>query len=168
MFARYFIELPVPAGSVERMLMQDPGSWLPGLAGFANERGDRLLAEVGFGERLRIARPVTIELGPVVHFEAKTILPLRWIPAGSGGLFPTLDADVEVAPLGAERTQLAMSARYTPPLRAIGRLVDRALMFRVAEATLKDFLDRVGRELMLTYEAGAVAERPVSIAIDGS
>ena len=41
-------------------------------------------------------------------------------------------------------TQLAISARYEPPFGAIGRLVDRAVLHRVAEATLKDFLDRVG------------------------
>jgi hypothetical protein len=35
-----------------------------------------------------------------------------------------------------------------PPLGALGRAIDRALLFRVAEATLKDFLDRV-REAVL-------------------
>ena len=38
-----------------------------------------------------------------------------------------------------------MSARYVPPLGAVGRAIDRALLFRVAEATIKDFLDRVAR-----------------------
>ena len=36
-----------------------------------------------------------------------------------------------------------MSARYVPPLGA-GQVIDRAILYRVAEATLKDFLDRVG------------------------
>ena len=41
------------------------------------------------------------------------------------------------------RCQLAISARYDPPLGAVGRAIDRALLARVAEATVKDFLDRV-------------------------
>ena len=36
-----------------------------------------------------------------------------------------------------------MSARYVPPFGAVGRALDRALLSRVAEATVKDFLDRV-------------------------
>jgi hypothetical protein len=30
---------------------------------------------------------------------------------------------------------------------AVGRMLDRALLHRVAEATVKDFLDRVGERL---------------------
>jgi len=48
-----------------------------------------------------------------------------------------------VAGIGASRTQLAISAQYDPPLGSVGRALDRALLHRVAEATLKDFLDRV-------------------------
>ena len=40
-----------------------------------------------------------------------------------------------------------MSARYVPPLGAVGRAIDRAVLFRVAEATLKDFLDHVAEAL---------------------
>ena len=58
-------------------------------------------------------------------------------------MFPALDADLEVAPLGTGSTQLSISARYVPPLGKIGRLIDRAVLSRVAEATVKDFLDRV-------------------------
>jgi hypothetical protein len=48
------------------------------------------------------------------------------------------------------RTQLAISARYAPPLGPLGRAIDRVILFRVAEATLKDFLDRVGAALFAT------------------
>ena len=62
---------------------------------------------------------------------------------GSRDAVPSLDADIEVGELGPERTQLSISARYTPPLGSLGRVLDRALLHRVAEATVKDFLDRV-------------------------
>jgi hypothetical protein len=143
MFARYFVELAVPAPEVERVLGTDPHGWLPGLAGDANHRGDLLLAEVGFGEAIRVKREVVVELGPSVASSSKTFLPIRWQASELPGLFPALDADLEVAPLGPGRTRLAISARYAPPLGALGRAIDRAVLSRVAEATLKDFLDGV-------------------------
>jgi hypothetical protein len=148
MFARYFVELPIPAGDVERALSRDPREWLPGLAEQANFKGDRLLAEVGFGEAIRLRRNVIVEIGTPIHASSKSFFPLRWTASGHVGLFPALDADIEVAPLGADQAQLAMSARYVPPLGAVGRSIDRALLSRVAEATVKDFLDRVADAIM--------------------
>ena len=159
MFARYFVELPFERDRVERALIDPPGSWLPGLATEANLRGDQLLAEVGFGDDVRIAREVAIDLGTPIRLPTKTVVPLRWTATGAAGLFPSLDADLEVAPLGHDRCQLSMSARYVPPLGAVGRAIDRALLFRVAEATIKDFLDQVrdgvARELGATQDDGA-------------
>jgi len=147
MFARYFVELPLEPERVEAALTGSRG-WLPGLAEQANHQGDVLLAEVGFGGDVRIARQVAIELGEAIRMPTKTVVPLRWQATGATGLFPSLDADLEVAPLGPRRTQLAISARYVPPLGAIGRAIDRTLLFRVAEATLKDFLDHVGEAVL--------------------
>jgi hypothetical protein len=142
-FARYFVELPLPSDRVEAALSQDPSLWMTHLAQHANRRGDALLAEVGFGDDVRIARTVEIRFADGVHAGNKAIFPFQWSASGPGGMFPALDGDLEVAPLGAETTQLAISARYVPPLGKLGRLIDRAVLSRVAEATVKDFLDRV-------------------------
>ena len=151
-FARYFVELPMEPERVEAALLRDPDAWLPGLAGSANHHGDALLAEVGFGSDVRVARTVTVEFGRPITMPTKTVLPLQWTATGVSGVFPSLDADLEIAPLGPDRTQLAMSARYVPPLGALGRVIDRAVLFRVAEATLKDFLDRVRESLLAAVE----------------
>src|SRR2546426_2327209 len=119
MFARYFVELPIEPELATGALTHDPSGWLPGFAKRANHRGESLLAEVGLGEDVRIARAVVVELGEPVHMDSKTVLPLRWTASGPGGLLPSLDADLEVAPLGNNRTQLAISARYTPPLGSL-------------------------------------------------
>lgn len=162
MFARYFVELPVGADRVEDVLTDATSDdWLPGIARDANHRGDVLLAEVGFGDDVRLARTVAIELGELVRMPSKTVVPLRWQATGAAGLFPALDADLEIAPLGPHRTQLAMSARYVPPLGALGRAIDRTMLFRVAEATLKDFLDRVGEAVLLEVETKASANGSV-------
>jgi hypothetical protein len=160
MFARYFIELPIDPKWVERALTQAPVAWLPDLASEANHRGDSLLAEIGFGDRIRVARTVTIELGGPVHTAGKVVLPLRWTPTEAPGLFPALEADLEVAPLPPDRTQLAMSARYVPPLGPLGKAIDRAVLYRVAEATLKDFLDRVGEALQIEADRNEPDRRP--------
>ncbi|HET6790011.1 MAG TPA: hypothetical protein VFI35_00310 [Actinomycetota bacterium] len=158
MFARYFVELPMFSEEVEQALSHDPRAWLPGLAERANQGGDLLLAEVGIGEVVRIKRTFVIELGRSVRSGAKTVFPLRWASTGAAGLFPSLDADLEVAPLGPGRTQLSMSARYVPPFGPVGRAVDRAVLSRVAEATLKDFLDRVAETILEKWDAPRLSE----------
>jgi hypothetical protein len=158
MFARYFVELPMFSEEVVQALSHDPRAWLPGLAERANHRGDLLLADVGFGEVVRIKRTVVIEVGQSVRSGAKTVFPLRWTSSGAAGLFPSLDADLEVAPLAPGRTQLAMSARYVPPFGPLGRVVDRAVLSRVAEATLKDFLDRVAETILEKWDAPRLSE----------
>lgn len=149
MFLRYFLDLPFPFEEVEPSLLDSPDTWVPGLARDAEDRGERLLAEVGFpvDDERRVRKEVIIELGTPYRIRSKTLLPLTWKATGARGLFPSLDADLEIAALGPNRTQLSISARYKPPLGAIGRVLDRTLLHRVAEATVKDFVDRVGERL---------------------
>jgi hypothetical protein len=147
MFVRYYLELPIPPARVEQALLGSPG-WLSELAGEAQRRGDVLLAEVGVGPLgPRLGRRVAVQLGAPVALPSMTSLPMTWEPLGMDGLFPRLDADLEVGPLGHDRTQLAISARYRPPLGVLGQAIDRVLLHRVAEATVKDFLDRVGKAI---------------------
>jgi hypothetical protein len=148
MFARYFVELGLEPEAVLDRILADPSAWLPGLATAANHQGDVMLASVGFGHEVRLERKVEVHLGTPFRLASKTILPLKWSPLGGGGLFPALDADLEVAHLGEARTQLAFSARYVPPLGAVGRALDRAFLSRVAEATIKDFLDGVAQAIL--------------------
>jgi hypothetical protein len=155
MFVRYYLELPLPHERVEHALLGSPPEWVAALAGEAQQRGDGLLAEVGVGPLgARLGRRVAIRLGEPVRFPSMTSLPLTWEPLGLEGQLPRLEADIEIGPLGRDRTQLAISARYRPPLGAVGRAVDRVLLHRVAEATLKDFLDRVGEAI--TDQAAAL------------
>jgi hypothetical protein len=148
MFVRYYVELPIPVDRVETRLMASPATWLPGIADQAQTRGRRLLTEVGMGDRLRLAKRVLLEVGQPTRFPSKLVLPLHWRAEGAGDLFPVLDADLEVARLTPAITQLSISARYTPPLGALGSTIDRAVLHRVAEATVKDFVDRVAAALL--------------------
>ena len=48
MFVRYYLDLPVAFEEAEASLLDDPGTWVPGMLEAAEDRGERLLAEVGF------------------------------------------------------------------------------------------------------------------------
>jgi hypothetical protein len=158
MFARYFIELPLDASDLEAALTDEPEGLLQPIARHATHRGDQLLADVGFGDTVRVERSVAIRLRSPVRTSSKTIVPFSWRATGTtGGLFPALEADLEIAALGPAVTQLAISARYSPPLGIVGRMLDRAVLHRVAEATVKDFLDHLGGMLLSVTSVGTPA-----------
>ena len=160
MFVRYYVEVPLAATRVEAALLASPPEWLSAMAGAAQAHGDELLTAVGVGPLgPRLGRRVVIELGEPARFPSMTSLPLTWEPAGLESLLPRLDASIEVGSLGEDRTQLAISARYRPPLGVVGRAVDRVLLHRVAEATLKDFLDRLGAAIILSQSGGTARMR---------
>jgi hypothetical protein len=123
-------------------------NWLPDMAKAANGEGEKLLPELGFelGKR-RIARRIEVEIGAPKAEAGLIFLPIRWRAATESGLFPTLDGELELAAIGSAGTQLGLSASYEPPLGLFGRIADRALFHRVAEVTVKDFLERIGERL---------------------
>jgi len=148
MLVRYFIELRTEIGQLSGILLGGPEAWVPGLVRDATIHGERLLTEIGFGGRLRISKEVELEVGEPTHFGMTLYIPISWKATGPSGLFPLLEGDLELTTLGEGRTQLAISARYTPPLDGLGQAADRAVLHRVAESTVKDFLDRLGERLL--------------------
>jgi hypothetical protein len=161
MFLRYFVELDLPAARAEAALLDSPTAWLPALADGAVERAEPLLAEVGVGQgSLRVARRVAVRLGQPVRFPSKLALPMSWEP--DGWLLPKLDGELELGSLGTQRTQLALSGNYEPPLGTVGRTADRLALHRIAEATIKDFLDRVAARLQTPDAAGNGHQPPAA------
>jgi hypothetical protein len=154
-FARYFVELPLPAARVVDILTGLANDGLAGIAELADERGEALLGEAGVGHGgARLARTIAVRVEPPVRIGSTTVVPLHWEAAHGAGLFPSMDADLEISPLG-DTTHLAVSARYVPPMGRFGRVVDRAVLHRVAEATIKDFLDRVAAAVETAVSAQA-------------
>jgi hypothetical protein len=49
-----------------------------------------------------------------------------------------------VTPEGEDAVMLTLAGVYRPPLRKLGAVLDRAVLSRVALATVRDFLDRLG------------------------
>jgi hypothetical protein len=147
-FVRYYLELPVAMQAAEDALLESPEKWIPGLVERAEKHGRALLGEVGFrAAGGRVQKRVVIEFRDAIRFPSRTVLPMTWRAASRQALFPKLDADLELAQLGPSLTQFSISARYTPPLGAVGKAIDGALLHRVAEATIKDFVDGAGKKL---------------------
>ena len=155
MFIKYFLEIEDPYDRVEAALLSEPWTWIPGEARAADDAGEQLMSDVGFAvtNGHRVAKQVEISLGQPVRTFAHARLPMSWKATGPAPLFPSFEADLEIAALGPTRTQISISGRYRPPMGAVGRAFDRALLHRVAEATVKDFLDRVGEKVSARVHA---------------
>jgi hypothetical protein len=147
MLVRYFVELIARHEAVETALVKAERDWLKGMLKAAGDNGERLMVEVGFGGAIRLDRKVLVDIGQPQRVESKMLLPISWQPASGHGLLPAMDGDIEVAPVGENRTQLAVMMQYTPPFGLAGKVADRALLHRVAEATAKDFLVGVARRI---------------------
>ena len=71
-------------------------------------------------------------------------LAVRWDAAGPGGLlFPALDADITLGPVGEHATVLTVTGVYRPPPGDLGDGLDRAVVGHLAQTTVRVFLDRV-------------------------
>ena len=73
------------------------------------------------------------------------------------GLFPALEADLILAAKGQDQTQVTLHGYYRPPFGRLGAGLDRALMHRVASATIRALLHSVADTLASPEHAPAVA-----------
>jgi hypothetical protein len=102
------------------------------------------LTRVGVAGVSKLVRVQTRELS---WTDASAGLALRWEATGAGGaLFPVLDADLTLA-LDGEGTVLRLAGAYRPPLGPLGQALDRTILDRVADATVRSFLTRVAAQL---------------------
>jgi hypothetical protein len=95
-----------------------------------------------------LSKLVRIQVGDMAVTDASARLPLRWEATGPGsGLFPALDADVTLTPAGDETAFLTLTGVYRPPLGKLGAMLDRAVLSRVAAATIRDFVGRLAEAI---------------------
>lgn len=147
-FLRYYVMIGRPFAEVETEVTADAEHWMPAMAQRANGHGVKLLSELGFDVgALRIGRRIEVKLGAPRRTAGVTLVAVRWRAATRAGLFPALEGQLEIAKLGLTTTQVGLSASYEPPLGLVGKIADRALLHRVAEVTVQDFMGRIGERL---------------------
>lgn len=144
MFVQYFGLVSRPFTDVSHDLLA-MASGLSRSAGVAYRNGEALLATLS-GPGM-VAKTVTLELGEPIHRADSTAMPLSWWATGTPGLFPTMEAELSVAAMGPDMTQVTFQGTYKPPLGIVGQVLDRTLLHRFAESSVKDFVDRVIADL---------------------
>jgi hypothetical protein len=146
-FLEDFVDVSLPLGFIRGRCCRAE-NWLTALASAAEEDGEVLRLQIGpTWAGGRVTREVEATVGPARDRGAACVVPLAWKATGMAGLFPVLDGDLELAPLGSNRCRLTLSASYLPPLGDLGRALDRALLHRVAQSTVRSFLARVAANL---------------------
>lgn len=139
-----FVYVRVPKETVCRRLDARSGAWLGPFAAGALDDGERLLVRLGpFTAGGTWGKTVEVTTGPPVERGEVTLIPISWRATGTPHLFPVMAADLEIAPLGAELTQVTMQGQYEPPLGVAGRGLDRLVLHRIAHATVRSFLHRL-------------------------
>jgi hypothetical protein len=86
-------------------------------------------------------------LDPVYRCDSMRVA-IRWEATGpAGSLFPLLDADISLTSAGGQVTRLALEGAYRPPFGRLGGRLDRAILHRVATATMRALLAGVAEAL---------------------
>lgn len=153
MLIQDFVQVNAPYATVRDRLSAHPSGWLAGHATAAYADGERLFSTVGPTVGSVAHCHVQVDLGVPYERRDGLVVPLSWWARGAQRIFPTLDADLELMPLGREQVMLTLMGRYEPPLGALGRSMDRLILHRIAEACIRSFLRRTAAHLELAMAA---------------
>jgi hypothetical protein len=147
LFVHDFVDVACPIEVAQEWCRGD-GRRLEPLAASAGRDADELLVRMGpswvFGA---LTKDVRVTLGACRERGAGLAVSIRWVAAQLPALFPVLDGDLEFAPIGPSQIRVILSASYDAPLGEFGRRLDRALLHRVAESTVRSFLVRLAGSL---------------------
>lgn len=136
--------LDEPVEALEAVLREGPERWFPE---FAMEEG-HATGVLRYRQAGRhIERQVVVEAGPVQRFAYGVTVRLEWRAARHAELYPELEGHLRLERGQPAGSRLRFDARYAPPAGQVGVAVDRALMHRVARASVEDFVDRVASAL---------------------
>ena len=147
MFIYYYVQIGKPVTAVAprfRSFFANFGVW----AESAYREGEDMRASISIGKSpATVAKTVRMRVGDPVTEEGETSVPVVWEATGATSLFPKMEGSLILAAIGPDHTQLAFRGTYEPPLGALGRALDKVLMHRLAESSVKGFVDRIGAAL---------------------
>lgn len=148
MFVRYYITIDRPIEECRRVLLEAPGEWLPNLVQSSDGSAEKVLARVGFSIlAVGVRKRAAVELGKPLQLRDWVHIPISWEAEPVSELFPRFEGELQLVPIGPRETKLALAGTYDPPLGDVGRTVDNLLMHTAAEATVKDFVEQLGKRL---------------------
>lgn len=144
MFVYCTTSVPFGLGEVERRfdsMRTSLGEW----ADIAYREGEQLRSRVGPTGTL--AKSVALDVGLAEIQRRGLVYPVHWSAVGAEAIFPQLRADLVLSQNGLEETTLTLEGTYDPPMGAVGRMLDRAILGRIAEATVRNWLERLAGAL---------------------
>jgi hypothetical protein len=157
MFTAHDRLLPVSLGAAQtRLVNLASRDGLSHASQRAYENGLDHVIRVGpLGDAPGVSKLVRVSfVEPAYHEDAMT-LGLRWEATGiTGGLFPVLDGDLTLTRVDDDTTQLRLVASYRPPLGHLGAGLDKAILSKVAEATIRALVRDIASTLANLESAG--------------
>jgi hypothetical protein len=140
-------QLPVGFDAARETLARLPEGGLLATAA-AEAFGDGLAGHIRARPVLGVSRLVEARFRDLVIRDGAAVLTMRWDAIGTGGrLFPALDADLTLTPVGPHASLLRLTGVYRPPLGMLGAAADRLILHRVAYATIEVFMGRLADAL---------------------
>jgi hypothetical protein len=138
------------------------GGGLRGVSETAYQGGAERLMRVGpVGDAPGLFRLVRVRTVEPVYRDGMMTVGLRWEAEGvTGGLFPVLDADIQLSADDGDRVRVALTGSYRPPFGALGAGLDRLLLSTVATATIRALLVRIAAALEGDPASAAEASVP--------
>lgn len=148
-----------PYAAVKTLLTQDPVATFRRATLHEGADADAgLHAKVG--PLLEVTSTIAIEvLGveetSVVEGHPRTDIKIRWQATRKPGMFPTMNATLSVYPLSPTETQLELAGTYTPPMGAVGQVLDATAMRGIAEKSVEGLVKDLGSYLRRTMTDAA-------------
>jgi|HubBroStandDraft_6_1064221.scaffolds.fasta_scaffold331839_2 hypothetical protein len=144
-----FTYVEAPYEAVRHRLASGAEAWLTPLAVRAADAGEALGIRIGpAGDMPLLSLTTGVSVGEAIACGDAVLVPITWQATGRiGAALPVLSADLEVVPLGEQATQLTLMGHYEPPFGALGRGLDRLLLHRMVQASVRSFLDGVAGAL---------------------
>lgn len=141
-------ELDVPYQVASDVFRAGPAQWLPGF----EQEGERVTGRLALARAgRRVGRRVEVRVGAVQTFGYGVTARVDWEDARRPWFYPRLEGHLRLERSSEEPPcRFRFDARYTPPAGALGGSVDRAVLHRVAQATVQDFFTGVAQRLTET------------------
>ncbi|MDA8386962.1 MAG: hypothetical protein M0Z88_12000 [Actinomycetota bacterium] len=139
-----FVHLKARFEDVATQIEIDHAAWI----GFAAEQAiseETFLSKVGPGGML--SKRVKIELGEVRRALGCVLVSMAWTATSTPFLFPRLEADVEFSEVEPGNVRIELRGSYRAPLGTLGERIDRLILHRMAESTVRAFLIGISEEL---------------------
>ena len=158
MFVRYYVTIDRPIEECRRVLLESPDEWLPNLVQSSEGPAEQLVARMGFSIlAVGVRKRAVVQLGKPLQLRDWLHIPISWEAQPVSELFPRFEGELQLVPMGPNQTKLALAGTYDPPLGDAGRAVDNLVMHTAAEATVKDFVEGLGRRLEKELHQGREA-----------